>query len=337
LVHFSIFLPVRNGWPYVKECVESILNQSYPHFVLTVLDNASTDNTVQWISSMKDPRIRMIKSQRSLSIKESWARIKDEPKLEFMTMIGHDDILDSGFLEIIKDLILINPGASLYQTGSRLINDKGKAIRSCKPVPEIETAAEYLSARFTFKRDVSGTGYVMRSIDYDQVGGIFDFERLFFADDALWLSLSKKSWKASDVREAFAVRIHPQSESASLSNVWSSLLIGLNDFIEFLKEFIEEDKSSEEVYKALAPPFILAYHRNICIYALVEACQKGKRIDPNIIPRIESSLTKNEPELVKQLTTSFIVKVLVFLNATNFRRIVIFLWKIYGFIKTKSF
>ena len=29
---FSVFLPVRNGWPYVQECVESILGQSWPEF-----------------------------------------------------------------------------------------------------------------------------------------------------------------------------------------------------------------------------------------------------------------------------------------------------------------
>ena len=45
MTQFSIFLPVRNGWPYVQQCVESILNQTYPHFELVILDNQSTDNT----------------------------------------------------------------------------------------------------------------------------------------------------------------------------------------------------------------------------------------------------------------------------------------------------
>lgn len=336
MIRFSVFLPVRNGWPYVKECVESILNQSYPHFELVVMDNCSIDNTVQWITSLKDDRIRLIKSQESLSIQESWARIKTESKFEYMTMIGHDDTYDKNFLEIIKDLTLKYPDATLYQTGARLINSKGTIIRNCSFVPESETADQYLRDRFTFKRDVFGTGYVMRSADYDQIGGIFNFERLFFADDALWLSLMKKAWKAADPRLAFSVRIHPNSESASLPSAWLSILLGLNQLNQFLKEFIKEDKLCEKVYNELSDSFFLKYHRNIYIYALVGASKNGKRIEEATIERIESSLISGHPALTGQLRKSLKIRAIEFLNLTFLRGLVILLWKTYRFIKTKT-
>lgn len=336
MIRFSVFLPVRNGMPYIKECVESILNQSYPHFELIILDNASTDNTVEWVTSLDDSRIRLVKSERSLSIQESWGRIKHEPKQEFMTMIGHDDIFDVCFLEIINELILKYPDASLYQTGSRLINSQGKVIRSCQSVPDSETAAQYLRARFSFERDVFGTGYVMRSSDYDHLGGIYDFEKLFFADDALWLSLTMKSWKAADQREAFSVRVHPKSESASLPSAWLSILLGLNHFIGFLNEFIKEDKASERVYNELASSFMLAYHRNMYIFALVDACRKGEKISKDVYQRIDSSLVEIDPVLAGQLTKSLKVRTIELLNASYFRWTVLPLWKIYGILKTKS-
>ena len=68
MTQFSIFLPVRNGWPYVQECVESILNQTYPHFELVILDNQSTDNTTAWLQGITDPRVRLHASSESLSI-----------------------------------------------------------------------------------------------------------------------------------------------------------------------------------------------------------------------------------------------------------------------------
>ena len=46
-----------------------------------------------------------------------------------------------------------------------------------------------MQARFSGKRDVFGTGYVMRSQAYDAIGGIPKFNKLSFADDALWLML----------------------------------------------------------------------------------------------------------------------------------------------------
>src|SRR5438105_14232461 len=98
-----------------------------------------------------------------------------------MTLIGHDDKLDPGFLEAINSLIDRKPDAKLYQAGTRLIDSKGEKIRGCKPVPERETPAQYLEGRLTYQRDITGTGVVMRSADYDRVGGIPHFERLFFA------------------------------------------------------------------------------------------------------------------------------------------------------------
>lgn len=336
MINFSIFLPVRNGWPYIEECVESILNQSYPHFELIVLDNASIDKTVEYLSSLSDPRIRIVYSERSLSIVESWARIKNQPKLAFMTMIGHDDLFDPNYLEVISQLIENNPDASLYQTGSRLINDKGKKIRSCHRVPTREDAAGYLKSRFLFERDVFGTGYVMRSVDYDQVGGIYGFERLFFADDALWLSLSKKSWKAADPVEAFSVRIHPRSESASLPSAWEPILKGLNQFLDFVDGFVKEDEKSNLVYRNFGSDFVLKYHRNVYIYALVEASAKGRKIDCETIESIEASLAKVRPFEIGRINDSMKVKLIETLNASFCRGSVNYMWKIYNMLKMKS-
>ena len=232
---FSIFLPVRNGWPYVQDCVASILAQTHSDFELTILDNQSTDETENWLKTLNDPRIRVQSSTSSLSIVESWARIKREPKREYMTMIGHDDLFDPGFLAAIQVLINRHPDAALFQTGSRLINSEGKTIRDSRPVAMHETAADYLRARFEFRRDVFGTGYVMRSADYEKVGGIPAFDRLFFADDALWLSIMRGSYKVNDPAVYFAVRIHSRSESASLPSAWGAILNGLCQFNEFLK------------------------------------------------------------------------------------------------------
>ena len=336
MTRFSIFLPVRNGWPYVQECVESILRQTYPYFELHVLDNQSSDNTVPWLRGLADKRIRLSTSASPLSIEASWARIKSAEKQEFMTLIGHDDLLDSGFLAATKALIDTHPNAALYCTGSRLINSEGKTIRSCRPVPGRETAAEYLTARFTFQRDIFGTGCVMRAADYDRVGGIPSFERLFFADDALWLSLLVGSYKASDPAEHFAVRIHPKSESASLPSAWASILRGLNQFTEFLHRFIAHDEASRAVTTALERTFLLTYHRNVYIYALIEACQAGRKIAPAVLEQITSSLAAGAPSAAGDLRRSAKVAIIEGLNASPLRGQVPRLWEAYTKLKSRE-
>ncbi|MDP1867819.1 MAG: glycosyltransferase family A protein [Bradyrhizobium sp.] len=336
MTRFSIVLPVRNGWPYVKECVESVLAQTYPHLDLIVLDNQSTDNTMTWLKTVKDKRIQLFCSQASLSIVESWARARHVEKQEYMTLIGHDDTLDPDFLMTIKALIDRCPDGALYQTGSRLIDAEGKTLRSCKPVPERESAAQYLQSRFTFQRDVFGTGIVMRSADFDRLGGIPPFEKLFFADDALWLSLLGSSFKANDPVERFAVRIHPKSESASLPSVWSSILTGLGQFSDFLTTFVQGNPEARAVHANLGPDFMLTYHRNACIFALVEASQAGRRIDPAVIARIEQSLARTAPSKAGMLRGSPKVAAVAVLNASPLRFAVPLLWNLYSRFKNRS-
>lgn len=336
MITFSIVLPVRNGWPYVKECVESILEQTYPHFELVVLDNQSTDNTMPWLKTLKDQRIRIYSSQASLSIVDSWARVKSLEKKEYVTIIGHDDKLDPDFLAVIKGLIEQQPESALYLTGARLINSEGKVIRSCLPTPRQENAAQYLKARFTSQRDMFGTGYVMRSADYDRVGGIPPFERLFFADDALWLSLLLGSCKIADPTEHFSVRIHANSESASQPSLWSSALIGLNQFSEFLNVYLANDAEARNVAAEYGDQFLLDRHRIIFMYALIEACQERRKINPNDVDRIETSLVRNAPSIANELRHSPIVATIATLNSSPLRAFVPILWKAYNRLKSRE-
>lgn len=333
---FSVFLPVRNGWPYVQACVESVLAQSCPDLELIILDNASTDQTLDWLSTVNDDRLRVKSSTESLSIVESWARILDEPKGEYMTLIGHDDILDKDFLKTISALIDKHPDASLYQTGSRLINADGGVIRPCRKAAEIEVPRDYLAARFSFQRDVFGTGYVMRSVKYDEVGGIPAFEKLFFADDALWLTMMKGSYKAYDPTELFGVRIHAESESASLPSAWGGILAGLSQFNGFLQEYLRQEPSIAQLVAEQNPQFQLAYHQNALIFALVEASTAGHTIKASVTEKIRASLVDSAPSVADSLHESTKVRLIAALNKSALRSIVPFLWKSYNLLKNKT-
>jgi glycosyltransferase involved in cell wall biosynthesis len=333
MTRYSIFLPVRNGMPYIIECVESILNQSYSNFELHILDNQSSDGTADWLKTLTDHRVLLSFSDKPLSIVESWGRIKKLPKREFMTIIGHDDVLDSNFLQMISKLIEDYPDAALFQAAGRLIDSSGKTIRSCMPVPLIETAADYMQSRFSFKCDIFGTGYVARSVDYELLGGIPPFERLYFSDDALWLSIISGSYKVCGSTECFSVRIHHGSESASLPAYWGSILIGLNQFTNFLKDYVIENPELNKIFKEQGQKFLLSLHRNILIYALVDASQDGRAIMPEVVLQVEKSLMHCASTIDRQLLYSPTIKMLRVLNANFTRGLVPKLWKLYRGMK----
>ncbi len=54
----SIITPVYNGEKYLRQAIESVLNQTYHHWELVIIDDGSTDNTDSIIKSYDDPRIK---------------------------------------------------------------------------------------------------------------------------------------------------------------------------------------------------------------------------------------------------------------------------------------
>jgi glycosyltransferase involved in cell wall biosynthesis len=238
---FLIVLPVRNGGAYLKACVASILAQVHEHFRLVVLENASTDDTPSWLRQLRDPRISVWESTTPLEIENNWARILQlDLSEEFLTIIGHDDMLHPGHLSQMSALIDAHPDAGLYQSHFRLIDKAGRRLRSCLPMPARESADGFLAARLRLRRDSHGTGYVFRASDYVRVGGIPLYKKLIFADDALWLSLMRGSYKATVSREMFSYRLHPGGTSHSPD--WRSTLDALACYLDYLKSYGQSDR-----------------------------------------------------------------------------------------------
>jgi len=269
---FSIILPVRNGGEYVKECVHSILSQTLNDFNLHVLDNCSTDNTLQWIRSLNDERIIIYPSETSLTIEENWGRIVTIPKNEYITLIGHDDILLPGYLEIMDALINKFPDATLYQNHFSFIDSKGKVIRKCKPMKEKETGPEFLRSVLKNQIDIVGSGFMMRSTDYDAIGGIpVSYPNLLFADFVLWLNLAAKNYKATSPREGFCFRLHQSTTSVSSDAKYQA---AFDKFISFLESTKGKNNAYQNTIVENAGGFIMHYCQSLSHRALRTAKEK---------------------------------------------------------------
>lgn len=256
MARFSIILPVRNGGEYVKLCVDSILAQINKDFELVILDNNSTDGTLEYARSISDARVKVYPSSKSLSIEENWGRIISIPKNEFITLIGHDDLLAPGYLDAMNALIEQYPEASLYQAHFNYIDAEGKVIRPCQPMAEKETAAAFLEKFLKKEIDVMGTGFMMRARDYNELGGIPPYPNLLFADFELWINLSKKSFKATCQENCFSFRIHQSMTTLSADIKYQQ---AFKLFMEFLVRLKNESPVFDNVIREHAPAYLLFY------------------------------------------------------------------------------
>jgi len=57
----SVVLPVFNGMPYLPEALESLWQQTWPHFEVLVIDDGSTDGTARWLADCKEPRLKVVR------------------------------------------------------------------------------------------------------------------------------------------------------------------------------------------------------------------------------------------------------------------------------------
>ncbi|PJF35662.1 MAG: hypothetical protein CUN49_09395 [Candidatus Thermofonsia Clade 1 bacterium] len=217
---FSIVIPTRNGERYLAAAIESVIAQRYPHWRLHILESGSTDGTRALVARyLDDPRIVLHSTptdQPALDIIGNWSRILQLDLSEYLTILGHDDLLSADFLAEIVALIAAEPNASLWLTHFDLIDSQGVLIRPCKAMPARLDADAYLLGLHTRRFESYATGYVMRSADYKRLGGIPPLRNLLYADLLLWYRLAKLSYLACSPRYAFSYRVHSESMSYAM-------------------------------------------------------------------------------------------------------------------------
>lgn len=213
---FSIVIPTRNGERYIGSAIASVLDQTYPHFRLFILESGSTDKTCEIVRSFDDARVQLLTVPESLGIEENWARILDLNLDPYLTILGHDDVFYPEFLEETIRLIEREPEASLYFTHFDYIDAHGAVMRSCFPIPYQENADDFLFNLHEMRRDSFASGYVMRSDDYRLLGGYPAFPGLMYADYFITYQLAAISYKVCSPRTLFAVRQHESSMSFSV-------------------------------------------------------------------------------------------------------------------------
>ena len=114
--------------PFLKDAVESILNQTYKNFEFIIVDDASVDNSWDYLKNLNDHRIKLIKNKKNLGLAASLNKALKVAKGNYIARMDADDIsLPTRFEEQVNYLQK-NPSITLCGTWVDLINDKGEKI-----------------------------------------------------------------------------------------------------------------------------------------------------------------------------------------------------------------
>ena len=120
----SVVIAVHNGEKTIKETIESVLSQSFRDFELIVINDGSTDKTMDVVSRFNDPRIRFFSfPNRGVSISRNEGAARSAG--EYLSFIDADDIWKSDKLKDQLKALEANPGSAVAYSWSDYMDETG--------------------------------------------------------------------------------------------------------------------------------------------------------------------------------------------------------------------
>jgi glycosyltransferase involved in cell wall biosynthesis len=113
----TVLMPVFNGGKYIREAVESVLSQTLPDYEFLIIDDGSSDGSIDIARSYRDKRIRILLNGSNLGIEVSLNRGIQEARGKYIARMDADDISYPQRLERQYTFLQNNPDVDVCGTG----------------------------------------------------------------------------------------------------------------------------------------------------------------------------------------------------------------------------
>ncbi len=132
----SVNILTWNGEKYIKDCLNSVFNQTYPNLEILITDNNSDDNTVKYINDIKDnyKNLKVFSNPKNIGFAAGHNQIIKKSKGDFVFCLNQDVVLNNDFiLNIIK----------LFKKDKNIASIQGKLLRWQKGLPISNDYSDY--------------------------------------------------------------------------------------------------------------------------------------------------------------------------------------------------
>lgn len=125
----SIVITTYNGAGFLGETISSLLRQSYSNYEILIIDDASTDNTVDICKSYNDERIKLFVNSKNLGISDSRNRGISLSRGMYIAMSDQDDLSLPARLLTEVDFLELNPHIGMVASAAfELKNGKRRNV-----------------------------------------------------------------------------------------------------------------------------------------------------------------------------------------------------------------
>lgn len=209
----TVLMPVYNGEKYLREAIESILNQSFKNFEFLIINDGSTDNSVGIINSFSDKRIKLIDNKINSGIVSALNQGIDLALSEYIARMDSDDIsLKDRLSEQIK-FMNKNPEIGILGSWVKVLHKQGNFI------DRYYTEHEDIKASLIFNTSLAHPTVMLRKSIIDKHKIRYDCNYRHSEDYELWTRLIDLTLFANLPKVLFNYRKHEDSICSTESKI----------------------------------------------------------------------------------------------------------------------
>ena len=187
----SVIIPCHNSAKYIQETLDSLLAQTWTNFEVIMIDDASTDNTVEILKQYQqnDARLHLIEQKINTYCVKARQNAITHAKGEYLVCLDSDDKLAPTYLEKCVLAAEQDKSLSIVYTDGVLFGRVNKPwiLPEFNPRDFLLHCSIYITA-------------LIRKSDFDAVGG-FDTSLTLCEDWELFISLIERGAKVHRIRE----------------------------------------------------------------------------------------------------------------------------------------
>ena len=236
----SVIIPNYNHFAFLQQRIDSVINQTYNNFEVTILDDCSTDDSKTVIETYRNhPKVKQIiyNQTNSESTFKQWKKGIESTTGEYIWIAESDDIAGLSFLESLTDLLYNHTKCSFAFCDSFTdINSFYKKIYKTDAKSEIYTGMNFISEHNINPKFVNASSVLFKRerINFNVLADFVDFTSS--GDWLFWTSLALKGDVIRYADKLNFYRRHPLSVSDIAFNNGKYVLEGFKLMYYFKKK-----------------------------------------------------------------------------------------------------
>lgn len=186
---FSFLVPTYKT-DFLKEALESMLNQSFRDFEIIISDDCSPNDIKAFVDMYAKIKITYSYTEANLgaeNLAKHWNRLLSLATGDYIIMASDDDVYEYDFLERVNDLILKYPAVNIIRARVRNINELGETIWEDPFYPEYQDEFSAITSYST----VCVGNYIFKTKRLKEKGGFVDFPYAMGSDTATAIIMSE--------------------------------------------------------------------------------------------------------------------------------------------------